>query len=216
MGFLGTTDTFSPCALTPLPRMISLIKTPMPKFLISLEPKADWDRTHEYPLLKDPATLLKETLRVVSHANLQLDKCTIYVDANKVQPKEEFFLEQISDYCSLAFAVRRFEGHDAQLAMEKKKYDWIMPTIEFHPTHPNYGETTGVESLKRVQFSVPKAIYWIVDTPIDLERVALFKGSGVVSNRPLEMVKMLTDRSYGWCSRAAPPTQAERRRERRI
>ena len=77
-----------------------------------------------------------------------------------------------------------------------------MPSIEYHPKHANYAATAGVEVLRHIQEQfIPKTIYWTVDTTEDLERVAQLQGfhGGIVSNRPIEMVRILTDKRYGWC-----------------
>ncbi|CAB9527887.1 expressed unknown protein [Seminavis robusta] len=125
-------------------------------------------------------------------------QCTLYVDVNKVKHEESVVVDELAEHCTLSFAIRRQEAYDAQQAVRLQRYDYIMPTVEYHPSHPNYASTIGINALRVVQQSVPKAIYWIVDTPQDLERVALLRGYGIVSNRPLEMVKLVQDTRV-WC-----------------
>ena len=74
-----------------------------------------------------------------------------------------------------------------------------MPSIEFHPSHPNYKATTGIDALRAVQQAVDPCIYWTVDTRLDLERAAMLRATGVVSNQPLQLVQFLTEDAT-WCS----------------
>jgi len=201
MEFQGTTDIYSPCAKTPLQELFPLLEQAMPQsaWFVSLEPKADWDRTQEFPLLQEPVLVLEKTLMVLETLQIQPSQCTLYIDANKLQDPEKLVMEKLARHCTFSYAIRRHEGFEAQKAVQLMSYDYVMPTIEFSPTHPNHKATTGVESLRVVQETVRKAVYWIVDTAEDLERVATFRGHGIVSNRPLFMVDMLKDSQHQWC-----------------
>ena len=204
MEFKGTSDFQSPCALTPLKTLFQLLQQVFQQgpWLVSLEPKADWDRTKDpESVLKEPVVVLEHILSVIEQFDIQPAHCTLYIDANKVQAPEKPFLDKLSNHCSLSYAIRRHEGFDAQKAVQRMKYEYIMPTIEFHPSNENYRDTTGVESLRVVQQSVPRSVYWVVDTREDLERVASFRADGLVSNRPLFMVELLRDPKHDWCSR---------------
>jgi hypothetical protein len=74
-----------------------------------------------------------------------------------------------------------------------------MPTIEFHPSHPNYQATTGMDALRATQQAVEPCIYWTVDTKQDMERAAMLRAAGVVSNQPLQLVQFITQ-DPSWCS----------------
>ena len=201
MEFRGTADYFAPCAKLPLETVLKLLDQAMSQssWFVSLEPKADWDRTKELELLQDPVIVLEHALSVLQKFRVQPAQCTLIVDMTKANPPEKLLLEKLSNHCSFAYAVRRGQGLDAQKAVQNQQYDYICPTIEFHPTHSNYKATTGAESLRALQQSgvVPNVVHWVVDTKEDLERVANFRASGAISNRPLYMVEILQE--HGWC-----------------
>ena len=219
MEFAGTTHVYSPCAKLPLETVLQLLDQAMPQssWFVSLEPKADWDRTHEAnSVLQEPMVLLEQTLAVVQRLKIQPAQCTYYIDANKVQPQEMTLVADIANHCSMALAMKRQDhGETLQKAEQLLHYEYLMPTIEFHPTHPNYLATTGADSLRVVQQSIPniQSVYWIVDTAQDLERVAQLRQGfhgGIVSNRPLEMVRILTDQQYNWCPKQLVRSSAKR------
>jgi hypothetical protein len=100
MEFQGTTDFYSPCAKQPLETMLVLMKQAMPTYFVSLEPKADWDRDKGNPILKEPALLLQEIIRVMLKLNVRPNQCSLYVDFNKVLPAEEPLLDQLANHCT--------------------------------------------------------------------------------------------------------------------
>ena len=205
--FKGTAECRSPCALTPLQSLFKLLQNVFEQepWLVSLEPKVDWYRTNDSKsLLKEPTVVLEHTLSVMEQFDMKPTHCTLFVDANRVIAAEEPLLNKLSRHCSLSYAVRRHEGLDAQKAVQRMDFEYIMPTIEFHPSHPHYRDTTGIESLRITQQTVPKSVYWEVDTKEDLERVASFRGAGLVSNRPLFVAELLQDPKHSWCSGGGP------------
>lgn len=209
MEFTGATQLYSPCAKQPLETLLQLLEQAMPQsaWFVSLEPKANWERLPPEQLqasqsvLQAPMVVLEQTLMVVQKLNLQPSQCTLYIDATQIEPVETAIATKLSKYCSLALAMKRDNGEAAKRAARLWHYDYLMPTIEYHPSHPNYQATAGVDALRDVQQSISKTVYWVVDTSEDLERTAQLQGynGGIVSNRPLEMVRLLIDSQSKWC-----------------
>lgn len=208
-----------------------------PSWFVSLEPKADWDRAATYDsngnidptaLLQEPLVLLEQTLAVLKKLNIPPTQCALYIDTNKLDTKSneqdsklDIVTLHLTRYCRLALAMKRSDrAKDLLPKQPQVSYDYLVPTIEFHPTHPHHAATTGHHSLQQIQTSLLhrndnlRVIYWIVDTAEDLERVAQLllvlsddsnlsdiedstARGGIVSNRPLEMVRILSAPS--WC-----------------
>ena len=271
MEFQGTTQFYSPCAKQPLETVLTLLEDAAtfvsnsnsnsnsnksqqknPSWFVSLEPKADWERTSTYDrngnmdptaLLQEPLVLLEQTLAVLKKLNIQPTQCALYIDLNKLdtKPKEQdstpeldIVTQHLTRYCRLALAMKRSDRAEDLLPRQPLSYDYLVPTIEFHPAHPNHAATTGQDSLQKIQTSLRhqnnnlRVIYWIVDTAEDLERVAellvlsapagnsklsveenggstAMARGGIVSNQPLEMVRILSAGS--WCPdrKSSPP-----------
>lgn len=205
MEFQGTTQVYSPCANQPLEIVIQLLDQTMQRsWSVSLEPKADWDRTQDNSILQPPILLLEQILKVVEKSQLESTQCSLIIDTSKVQSNEMPIVAKLAQYCSFSFAMRRNQGVEIISASLQQQttifhYEYLMPTIEFHPTHPNYQATTGMDSLRAVQQTVDQCIYWTVDTRQDLERAAMLRATGIVSNQPLKLVQCLTE-DPSWCS----------------
>jgi len=172
--------------------------------MISFEPKAAWrstqDELNDVPLVNSPSSIL-ETMLLIKIVELSLEgKCAIIVpdlddtklvvqdDDNELQ-KEHSVVNEIRKYCQLFTGVRLSDDPPTSLG----KNDLIMPTIEFHPSHPH--NTKG----KIIPDSLwEKSIFWIVDTEEDLLRATWeMKPFGIVSNTPKHLVDIVDEPS--WC-----------------
>jgi len=206
MEFTNKTHIYSPCAKQPLETVLQLLDQAMPnrEWFVSLEPKANWERQEQGidSVLQEPMLSLQQILVVVQKIKLQPTQCTLIIDANQINDEEISLVTDLREHCSFSLAMKGDNGMRAQEAAEVWNYEYVMPSIEYHPKHANYAATAGVEVLRHIQEQfIPKTIYWTVDTTEDLERVAQLQGfhGGIVSNRPIEMVRILTDKRYGWC-----------------
>ena len=203
MEFKQQSDYYSPCANTDFDDMIHALRDVYEDdFFISMEPKAAWkstqDELNDVALVNSPSSILEMLLIKIVALSLE-GKCAIIVpdlnnkqlvvqDDNELQ-KEHSIVNEITKYCQLFTGIRLSDDPPTSLG----ENDLIMPTIEFHPSHPH--NTNGKiipDSLWR------KCIFWIVDTEEDLLRATRdMKPFGIVSNTPKHLVDIIDEPS--WC-----------------
>ena len=203
MEFKHESDFYSPCGNTDFDEMIStLSKVYDGNFFISMEPKAAWKRTekelHDLALVNTPSTILEILLLKIVQHNLGgncaaivpdiHDREVVVQDEHELQ-KERSLLDNISKQCQLFRGIRLADDAPTTLG----RFDMIMPTIEFHPSHPH-----NIEGKAIPKHLLNKSIFWVVDNEVDLLLAAELQPFAVVSNNP----KHLYDIMHGsnWCS----------------
>lgn len=184
-------------------------------FFISIEPKAAWDKTEtqlqDKALVNMPSDILTKFLQSVKQHELQ-HQCAVICDirpkdqtthTNEEIDKQTSILKEILEYCLHFSGIRISDPVPQSIGA----YDYIMPTIEFHPhnpRNPSYQKEIGQSSMirKTENNEIPskvleKSIVWIVDTEEDLIMTSEMRPYGFVSNVPLVVYDILNDKS--WC-----------------
>lgn len=197
MEFKHQSKYYSPCARVGFDEMIRTLKTVYENnFFISMEPKAAWGNTpkelEDVALTNFPSSILKVLLKKITEHGLG-GKCAAIVEIFQAHDEQELqeernLLNSIIQHCELFQAVRLADEPPVTMG----DYDALMPTIEFHPSHPhNVEEKTLPQSLWE------KSIFWVVDTEADLALAATLRPYGVVTNSPKNIVDIVGDSS--WC-----------------
>lgn len=198
MEFKRESTYYSPCSLLALNDLIQILDEVYgkSKWFISLEPKASWGRTQEEMkdiALVEPKKIMSKLLEILVKFNLREDQCAVIIDVNSIhnnQEKETF--KKLLDHCQLFLGKRRTDLVENTMEIGGFHYNKIMPTIEFHPNH------NGHEGLTVPQQINQQSIYWVVDNAKDLRLAADLHPHGIVSNNPIEIVRIINDPN--WCS----------------
>mmetsp|Transcript_28743 Transcript_28743/g.41945 ORF Transcript_28743/g.41945 Transcript_28743/m.41945 type:complete len:404 (+) Transcript_28743:42-1253(+) len=220
MEYFKTSTYNSPCSLTPLSDFLELLNTfyndsDDNRWYITMEPKASWGGNTQKDDKKTmaPATeVLAALLDIAQEHDLQPSQCALIILPGQVRsPKESHLVSELKKHCDLDLAIKLTDLESAMKALTLSgfEYQYVMPTIEFHPDHQSHPDEKTVgekndhklttsEALEKIRNTVPNAIFWIIDTRKDLQMAASLDAYGIVSNRPHEVVKWITDDK--WCS----------------
>ncbi len=197
MEFKKESSYYSPCSMTPLHQLIPLLDNEYGsgKWFFSLEPKASWGRTDKEindVALVEPLKMMTALLKILDQFKLKNSQCAVIIDANTVTGSDEVnMFEQLLKHCQLFNGKRNTDIVDSTLDVGVYRYDKIMPTIEFHPDHAGNKGLTVPENI------LQDSIFWVVDNADDLLLAAKLTPSGIVSNKPKEIVSIIT--SEAWC-----------------
>lgn len=218
MEFKRESSYYAPCSNLPIDEFLSLIQkvyTNDEDYFISFEPKAAWDNTdaqiEDQALTNLPSDILSKFQQAMQK-HIMKHHCAAIVDirttdqtSHPVQEieKQKSIMKEILQIC-LHFSGIRISDPVPQ---STGVYDYIMPTIEFHPHHPhNPYQKTDVDGGKLLRkgrhTTIPdkvlkKSIMWVVDTAQDLEMAAELRPYGIVSNVPLVLHELVNQDS--WC-----------------
>jgi hypothetical protein len=200
MEFKHELNYYSPCANTDFDEMIQALEHVYGNdFFISMEPKAAWGNTaqelNDAALTNLPSSIMKVLFDKIEQHDLR-GKCAVILEINTEAHDgheirlERSLLKNILSYCQLFKGIRLKD--DTPFALGE--YDMIMPTIEFHPSHPH---NFNGEVIARDLWS--KSIFWVVDNEQDLVFAAELHPFGIVSNAPRMIVDIVE--SSSWCDR---------------
>ncbi len=199
MEFKKESSYYSPCSMTPLKELITLLDAEYGKnnWFTSLEPKASWGRTEKEMndvALVEPVQIMTELLKILEEHNLTSKKqCAVIIDVETVQGSEESKkLEELLSYCQLFVGKRKTDKVEDSLHKKGFRYDKVMPTIEFHPEHQGHVGLTVPSSINK------DSLYWVIDDAKDLYLAAKLKPNGIVSNEPEEIVSII--KKSAWCN----------------
>ena len=208
MEYKHITKQYSPCANTEFNDMIQILTRVFgDDFFISLEPKAAWKNTQhelEDPALTNlPSRILKQLHDDVERNFILKDKCGVIVDTTYIYSEstssstphsheeveqQRNYLSGILEYCTLFKGI----GIKDEPPVLMGNYDMLMPTIEFHPSHPSNTRSKAVPTELN-----SKSIYWVVDNEENLQFAADLRPKGIVSNSPKTIIEILN--SPDWC-----------------
>ncbi|GFH47784.1 hypothetical protein CTEN210_04259 [Chaetoceros tenuissimus] len=218
MEFKRESSYYAPCSNLPIDDFLSFIQKVFTKdedYFISFEPKAAWDNTavqlEDKALTNLPSDILLKFQQAMQKHDMK-HHCAAIVDirttdqtSHPVQEieKQKEILKEILQMC-LHFSGIRISDPVPQ---STGVYDYIMPTIEFHPNHPHNpykaSDNDGNKLLRTgKKKTIPdkvlkKSILWVVDTAQDLEMAAELRPYGIVSNVPLVLNELMKQDS--WC-----------------
>ena len=209
-------NNYSPCSNLEFDEFIAIVRdtyesensaNPInPTFFLSMEPKAAWDNTdverNDAALTNFPSDILRELLNAILNNNLK-GHCAVIVDIrfhhnvdhhaqthhdqNEIDIQKNF-LNDMKEYCEYFISNRLSSGIPTTLT----EFDKVMPTIEFHPHHPNnpfHNKFISKEILD-------ESIFWMIDTEEDLHMVSELHPYGIVSNVPLQIYRILNEPSF--------------------
>ncbi|KAL7463556.1 hypothetical protein ACHAXS_003916 [Conticribra weissflogii] len=197
MEFKMNSKYYSPCANRGFDEMMQIVKRVFGEdYFLSMEPKAAWGMTiREYDdtaLTDSPSAILEQLLEGIERHRMK-GKCAAIVEINDKQNENELSLERnlmshILQHCQLFRGIRLADKAPVSLEI----YDIIMPTIEFHPSHPHNtdGKVIPTDLIK-------ESIFWVVDNEVDLQYAADLQPLGIVSNSPRNIMKIMNDST--WC-----------------
>lgn len=218
MEFKRESSYYAPCSNMPIDKFLSLIHkiyTKNDDYFISFEPKSAWDNTdaqlEDKALTNLPSDILSKFQQAMQTHDMK-NHCAVIVDirstdqtSHPVQEieKQKSIMKEILQMC-LHFSGIRISDPVPQ---STGVYDYIMPTIEFHPNHPHNpykkSDNDGDKLLRKGQVTtipykvLKKSIMWVVDTAQDLEMAAELRPYGIVSNVPLMLHELMNQDS--WC-----------------
>ena len=199
MEYKRESSYYSPCANQKFDDVVGYLKDVYgdEDWFISLEPKASWNNSPEelsdLALTSFPSDILQVLLDKVQEHNLK-GHCAAIVEIKQDErfqretDRQMSLLEEIRRHCQLYRGIRLQDG--APTTMDG--YDVLMPTIEFHPSHPHNADHVSIpDDISR------KSIFWVVDSEADLDRAAELRPYGIVSNTPGRIVDIIKSKS--WC-----------------
>ena len=195
--FKHESERYAPCALESFDDVIRALREAYGNdFFVSVEPKAAWGRTSreltDVALTNTPSMILEALWEHIVRHDLA-GRCGAIVELDAAQDARELererrALERIHQHCRLLRGVRLADPAPADLG----GYDYLMPTIEFHPAHVH---NAGGRVVPRNLWN--KAIFWVVDDEADLALAASLRPFGIVSNSPRNIVEIVE--GPGWC-----------------
>jgi len=203
MEFKRESNVYSPCSLLPLPTLIPLLDKTYSSgndhdsWFISMEPKGQWHHSAEEEkdaALALPLDVMKKVLSIVQEHKFTPQNCAVIINCLLLQgEEEERLVRELQKYCQLFVGIRRSDPVGEILQVESKPngfhYDYLMPSVEFHPKHANHEQS--------YDFNLNKSVFWVVDNEDDLRLVADMNMRAIVSNTPKKIVDILNDPN--WC-----------------